>query len=327
MAVYDLLFKFEGLKALCGGGMADEHISSLLFPAHDVTEKRSRLSRIKSGELPLLPEHKARLSEDFNARIAANVLRAGNSMDGGPLRAEDWDRPLHELFGHLAAKLEEPAPAALDRAHAGILEALLAFGQRRERDDALLAERYDSATAERTRMPESAEPVDPLELPLVYLRAGDPMALALQREVTSKPARCWLFYVRNPDRRQASSIMERVWDQSLSQLVFWHKGGPFDLPAHFVGDLPGFPTATRKLTGTITAFLLVEPLNSFAVADFLAEPNPGWDRVSPPSFEGVAHMVTCSMRLFQVGNTRKHSKGDLSYEPPKLYVRPYQVIS
>ena len=43
MAVYDLMLKLEGLKALCGGGITDDEISFNLFPAHGTADQRSNL--------------------------------------------------------------------------------------------------------------------------------------------------------------------------------------------------------------------------------------------------------------------------------------------
>jgi hypothetical protein len=326
MLIYDLLLKLEGLKALCGGGMIDDHISTVLFPTHDTSEKRSRLSRIKSAELPLLLEHQILLTEEFNARITRYV-RPASGATSGPLRPEDWARPTHEFFGVIAAHLGDDSPANLDRVHAGILEAILNFAKNREADDALLVDRHFDTESERFRIPESAEPVDPFDLPPARLSPREPMTARLHREVSRTAMRAWLFYVRNPDVRAPVESPGRVWDQQLSELVFWHQGGHFELPGRFIGDLPGFPTPTRNLCGAITAFLLVEPLDSPAVETLLAKPNPTWDRNSAPSFEGFAHMITCWMRLFQTGNTKKQEKGDLPYGPPKLFVRRYQVAN
>jgi hypothetical protein len=326
---YDLMLKFEGLKALCGGGMSDEHISSLLFPTHADQERRSRLSRIKSGDLPLLGEHKDLLTQDFNLRINKYLRGVNSPSTQGVLRSEDWDRPVRDLFADLASHQAGLPADALDRAHAGLLGALSVIDEYRERNDALLVERHFGQEAERTRMPESAEPVDPLDLPLVHLRVGQRMTIVLRGEVTTTPVRAWLFYLRNPDQRVGVGLADRLWDQKANEMVFWHAGSPFELPARYVGDFPGFPANVRNLTGEITVFLLLEPMHSKAVADLLGKPDEGWTPDRPPSFEGLAHLVTCRMRLFQRGNTKKlgSKPGDLSYGPPKLFVRKYRVAT
>lgn len=327
MTIYDFMLKLEGMKALCGDGLTDDIISGNLFPVHERTEQRSGLSRLKSGEHALSDQHKHILTEDFNGRISKNVLAKGNTEipSTGLLRAEDWERPLPEFFGHLARTLEAAAPTALARAHAEILAGLHSIGDYRERDHAMLIDRYDPADAERYRFPEAAERVDPLELPPGRLTAGEPMVAALVHEVNDEPSRGWLFFIRNPDERQGLSQSHYVWDQDLNQMVFWHAGGPFEIPARHVGALPGYPARTTSLTGAVTAFLLVEPLNSTAISGLLRKPDPAWDGVSAPSFESVAHLVTCSMRLFQRGNAKRFEKGGVDYRPPKLFMRRYKI--
>lgn len=327
MPVHDLMPKLEGMKALCGDGVTDDTISRNLFPAHEVSEQRSSLSRLKSGEHDLTERHKSVLTEDFNARINKNVLARSNAAAeaSGLLRAEDWDRPLPEFFGQLARTLDPLAPSALARAHAGILAALHGLQEYREHDHALLVAGYDPAEAEGFRFPETAERIDPLELPPGRLVAGEPMTASLVHEVNDEPARGWLFFIRNPDDRQGLSQSHYVWDQDLSQLVFWHRGGPFEIPAHHVGALPGFPAKTASLTGEVTAFLLVEPWQSPAVANLLRTPYPAWDGMSAPPFESIAHLVTCAMRLFQRGNARSFRRGQLDYPPAKLFMRRYKI--
>ena len=327
MAVYDLMLKLEGLKALCGGGITDDEISFNLFPSHETADQRSNLSRLKSGIHTLTTEHTSILTEDFNARIRASLLAGRNAPENPTalLRAEDWERPLPEFFGHLAHTLDPLAPNALARAHAGVLAALHGLQKYRERDHALLVARYDPSDADGFRFPETAERVDPLELPPGRLAAGKPMTAALVHTVNDEPARGWLFFIRNPDERQGLSQSHYVWDQDVNQLVFWHQGGPFELSAGYVGVLPGFPTTATRLTGEVTAYLLVEPHNSPAVANLLRVPDPTWDGVSAPPFESVAYLFTCAKRLFQRGNALRHDRGQLPYLPPKLFVRRYKI--
>lgn len=329
MAVYDLLLKLEGMKALCGDGITDDTISRNLFPTHEIGEQRSSLSRLKSGELDLTERHRSMLTEDFNARINKSVLPHGNTPVpiAALLRAQDWERPLPEFFGHLALALDQAAPSALARAHAAILSALQGLQDYRERDHALLLASYDPADAEAFRFPDSAKPIDPLELPPSRVVAGKPMIASLVHEVSNEPSRGWLFFVRNPDERQGISQSHYVWDQDLSQMLFWQEGGPFEIPAGHFGALPGYPTTATRLTGEVTAFLLVEPMNSPAVANLLRAPQPDWDGVSAPSFEGVAHLITCAMRLFQRGNSRSFRTGKLDFQPPRLFMRRYKIAA
>jgi hypothetical protein len=326
MAVYDLMLKLEGLKALCGDGVTDDHLNYALFYPKELQDRRSSLSRLKSGKLDFTERLKSILTEEFNVRIVNNVLGGNAKPDGsGLLRNEDWERPLPEFFGYLAKVLDARAPTALSRAHSGIIAALHRLEEYRERDHALLVASYDVTEAERFRFPDSAPPVDPADLPLARIRVGRPMTAALVRVVNDEPARCWLFYVRNPDERQGLSQSHYVWDQDLSQMVYWHPDGPFEIPTGFIGALPGFPTVATRKTGMVTAFLLVEPLASHAVTDLLRAPTPAWDGKSPPSFEGFANLVTAGKRLFQRGNVSKLAKGTLSFQPPKLFVRRYKI--
>jgi len=329
MPIYDLMLKLEGMKALFGDGITDDTIGRNLFPTHEVSEQRSSLSRLKSGELELTERHRSMLTEDFNARINKSVLPPGNTpaANAALLRAEDWERPLPEFFGHLALALDPTAPSALARAHAAILAALQGLQDYRERDHALLLASYDPSDAEAFRFPDNAKPIDPLELPLSRVVAGQPMIASLVHEVNDEPSRGWLFFVRNPDQREGISQSHYVWDQDLSQMLFWQEGGPFEIPARHFGALPGYPTQATRLTGEVTAFLLIEPLNSTAVTNLLRIPQPSWDGVSAPSFESVAHLVTCGMRLFQRGNARNFQRGQLAYHPPKLFIRRYKIAA
>lgn len=327
MAVYDLMLKLEGMKALCGDGVSDDSLNLILFPTKALEERRSALSRLKAGKLVFTEQLKSILTEDFNERIAKNVLRNPSPLgDGvGLLRNEDWERPIHEVFAHLGRGLAADAPAALGRAHAAIADALHGLREHRQQDYALLVADYDPADADLSRFPVSAAPVDPLELPPVRLRAGQPMIAALVRAVTDRPMRGWLFYIRNPDTRQGSAQSRYIWDQDLAQMVYWHEGGSFEIAPAYTGPLPGFPAVTTHLLGEVTAYLLVEPPESSAVTELLRTPDPAWDGVSTPSFEGFANLVTGRRRLFQQGNVHRQNDGRLNYPPPKLYVRRYRV--
>lgn len=343
MPVYDLMLKLEGLKALCGDGVTDNDLSMVLFPykweeehrrsagkpGAPIPEKksapaqRSDLSRLKAGKLAFTERLKSVLTEEFNARIKRNVLPPQNDPDLriDLIRNEDWERPIHELFGHLAKGLGQTAPSALARAHAGIKAALHGLAEYRERDHALLIADYDPSDAERYRFPDTARPLDPIDqLPSVPLRAGQPMIATLVREVSEQRARGWLFYIRDPDIREGLTQSYYIWDQALHDMVYWHPGGAFEIGSRFIGPLPGFPTTTAKKPGEVTAYLIVEPLESSAVADFLREGAPAWDQRTPPSFEGFANLVTAKMRLFQRGNV-----GTMNYPPPKLYMRRYRI--
>lgn len=326
---FDLMLKFEGLKALCGGGMGDEHISSLLFPTHENQERRSRMSRLKSSENPLSIEHKILLTEDFNARINRVLRNANSPTVQGVLRPEDWDRPVRDLFAYLASASAALPLDALDRAHAGLLSGLSGIDEYRERNDALLVERHFGVESERTRVPESAQPIDPFELPLVRLKVGQEMTVVLRSQVNDAPVRAWLYYLRNPDERAGVGLVDRLWDQQASQIVLWHPDSPFELPERYVGDLPSFPAKVSKLTGEITAFLLLEPMNSDAVANRLRMVDQDWTPGRVPSFDALAHLVTTRDRLFQRGNTKKlgNKPRDLAYGPPKLFVRKYRVAA
>lgn len=312
---YDLLFKFEGIKALCEGDVTDDLLNLILFPNKEIEDRRSSLSKLKSAELRLTLEHKNALVEHFNDHINRYLLRRNEpNPAGGILRADDWDLPLPEFFGRLAQHLDGKAPAALDRAHEGVKEAFARLTKYRQKDHALLIQHHDAAKAEQYRIPVSAAAMDPILLPAVPLKHAHQMTALLTRPVTAAPAKGWLFYVRDPDQRRDYSLGERIWDQSLDKLVFWHAANPFEIPAGYVGPLPGFPEEIADLPGQVTGYLVIEASNGRAVADLLRKPAPDWDGVSAPPFESFAHLVTCAKRLFdKAGNS------------PRLYMRTYSI--
>lgn len=323
MRVYDLLPKLEGLKALCGGGLKDDTLAQLLFPMLDPAEQRSGFSRLKGAESDLSQEKRDLLTEFFNDWINTNVLKTNGLRKGtGLLRSGDWERPVPAFFGHLAASLEPLVPNAVARTHAGIIKCLHGLEEYAEYDHALLIATYDPADTQRYRFPDSARPADPRELPPTRVTAGKPMVAALTRQVTDEPSRGWLFFVRDPDERQGLSQSYYVWDQDLSQMIYWQANSPFDIPASHIGPLPGYPTAATRLTGKVTAFLLVEPLNSPAIGDLLGSPE---NRARPPTFENTVHLITRAQRLFQIGNSASYRRGKLTYQPPKLYMRRYKI--
>lgn len=352
MPVYDLMLKLEGMKALCGDGVTDNELSMILFPekweleppanwaemtaeqkakleSKAAQNQRSDLSRLKAGRLVFSERLKAILTEDFNARIARNVLRVPNApSDGtGIIRSEDWERPMHEFFGHLERGLGTQAAPALARAHAAIAAAIHGLQDYRQKHHALLIAAYDPTDAEQYRFPETAPPVDPLDLPPTRITARDPMIATLVDIVSDTPARGWLFYIRNPDTRMGIAQSQYIWDQSLSQMVYWHPDGPFDLPANYIGPLPGFPTKATSLEGEVTAYLLVESLESDAIAGLLRAPDPSWKANAAPSFDGFANLVTAKQRLFQKGNVLKEGDDRVKSPPPKLFIRRYRLNS
>lgn len=329
MPVYDLMLKLEGMKALCGDGVTDDHLNYALFYPKDLEDRRSDLSRLKAGKIEFTERLKSALTEEFNARIARNLLPRNSDAepDGtGLIRNEDWEKPIHELFQHLAKGLNEQAPAALARAHSAIAAAIHTMQQHREHDHALLVADYDPSSADLYRIPDNAAPVDPNPQPVVNIRAGDPMIATLTRPVTDRPARGWLFYVRDPDTREGVAQSHYIWDQDLKTMVHWHAGGPFEIAADHVGPLPGFPARTSSHTGKVTAYLLVEPIESTAVADLLRGGDASWNGIDAPSFDGFANLATAHMRLFQKGNTKSFQKGTLPYPPPKLFLRHYRIL-
>lgn len=320
MHVYDLLLKIEGLKGVTNDGLADDFLNSVLFPTFGTQDRRSRFSNLKSGKNPLTLDHANSLTEEFNARISRTLRANGRTPY---LRAEDWYRPLPEFFAQLGTAIGDDA---MLRANAGMMTAIQGFETYRERDHALVVERFNP-TRDLTRFPVSAEPVDPVELPRVRLRPGEEMMMRIAHSVAPTSVRAWLFYVRTPDPRDGDLLPQLLWQQEHSEFVFWHAGGPFELAANFVGPLPGFPAHVADKPGSVTAFLLLEPLNSGAIAELLREPTRRWDGTSAPSFEGAIHLVTCARRLFQRGASLRFDKGDLSYPPPKLLVRRYKIAS
>ena len=69
MAVYDLMFKLEGIKALCGDGLTDDTLNLILFPDLEIEERRRNLSRLKRGTLAFREQLKSILTEEVNAQI------------------------------------------------------------------------------------------------------------------------------------------------------------------------------------------------------------------------------------------------------------------
>jgi len=311
--IYDLSLKLEGVKALIGGEITDDSISTSLFEHlyDDPQERRSHLSRMKSGLAPVRLTHRVALSDDFNGRINRFVRPAGGASR--PIEPEHWLYPVPDFFSTLGAELHD-VPDALHRAHSGLLDAMLSFGRYRETGRALTIKSMVNE-GNSTPIQENA-PLQSIEAPVVQVRAGMPMTIIMDRAACSEPARVWIFEIRNPGCP--------VWGQDLTQMVSWC-GGPTEVPAGFIGDLQGFPSPAPTVVGTTTVFALSESLASTAVADLLARPTPGWDRTSAPSFEGYCHMVTRAMQLFQRGNTKKYVKGELPCPPPKLHMARYQV--
>ena len=317
--IYDLGPKFEGLIAFCRARIDDTNIGTALF-GQFVTDSAAKetLSRVKAGQRPLTVEVCNKLSAFFNEQLARATGSSAPKDARGPLRGEDWNRPLTDFFIDLAKHYAPTFADRLDDAHTAIVQFLNGLDAHRDRQNPLVISSHSGTPKDRTRFPAAAVPVDPLDLPVQNFNRGDKILIEIARPL-ERDSHAWLFFVRNPDVRAfRPDITHWIWDQSVSDLIRWLPS-PVSLSKGFSGTLPGFPCDISPLEGEYTGYLLIEDAGANGVRKVLEEIGQAWNG-ERPTFEATVHMITRARTLFQKGNV-----GKVSYAPPRLLMRRYRI--
>lgn len=317
--IYDLAQKISGLAAFCGTDISDSDIAYVIF-GHEMNEQRSReaYSKLKAAVRVPSTEDRTKLSSHFNGLIANVTRRNDPSSQGGPIRPEDWDRPVTEFFDELERHHVQYGDR-LDRAHSAIVASLTAMDEYRSTSTPLVLTNHVGQSRDMGRFPSMAIGVDTLSLPIIQFRHGERMMIEIARPL-DRAAQAWMFFVRNPDTRKSPhGVTHRIWSQKPENLIRW-SASPFMLKEGFTGALPGFPCSVEPLDGEYTAYLLLEETQALGVRRCL-ETDMGrpWNP-NGPTYEATLHMISRVRTLFQRGNT-----GDISYLPPTLLMRRYRI--
>ena len=321
MKNFDIAIKLNGIAAFCGTQFQDANIGAALLDGSELRDDlATKGSHFKSGRLPLGSQHKIRLANYMNERIAAALRVTRTDERIGPIRAELWDRPIDEFF----QAVEDAFPSEtvrLAHAHWAIADFFNSFGEYCSHETPLALSHY-TPEIERSRFPDAAIPVDPMKLPPVQFRFGESMSV----EIT-KPVQCdsnaWMFFIRNPELGESrEQLTTPYWRQKPSDLVRW-LASPFPLQQGFTGVLrPHFPSPVSRLEGQYTAYLLIEDQAASGVRECLEAPLGGapWE-VDSPCYESTIHLITVRKTLFQHGNVKNKGR----FRPPVLYARRYVV--
>lgn len=317
--IYDLAAKFEGIAAFCHRDITETNIGAALFGDTLETQQfRQRISRLKGGERPLSDDNRIRLSEYFNKLIGQATGRNQPDAGGGPIRPEDWNRPLTEFFSELERHFSSFSDG-LDRSHGAIVAAFTALDEHRNTSMPLALTHDTGKPHDGSRFPAAALPVDSITLPTVQFRHGEQMLIQLTQPI-EQPSKGWMFFVRNPDTRVSpSDIPNRIWNQPVGDLIRWVQS-PFPLETGFFGPLPEFPCPVEALDGEYTAYLLIEQADALGVRRCLESDMGRSLTTSVPTYEATLHMIARARSLFQKGQT-----GEVLYPPPTLLMRRYRV--
>ena len=319
--IYDLAAKFSGLAAFCNVELSDTNVSAALYANNlEIEAARQKMSRVKSGRLNISDDDLLNLSEYFNDLIAKATGSASLDARSGPIRPEDWARPINEFFGELKRHFYSHTEA-LDRAHSAVIAAMTKLDNYRDKATPLALTHDTGQVFDGTRFPVAAVPVDTITLPTPEFRSNERMLIEL-----TEPVECdsngWMFFVRNPDtRRTPNAVQTHVWDQKIGNLIRWLPS-PFPLSKGFFGPIPGFPCEVDPLEGEYTAYLLIENATANSVSSSLAigeQPEP---QTSVPTYEQTMRLIAQARTLLELGNA---SKGNVA--PPRLLMRRYRVIN
>jgi hypothetical protein len=317
--IYDLAQKISGLAAFCATDIMDTDIAYVIF-GHEMEEKRSReaYSKMKAAVRVPSTEDRTKLSAHFNGLIA-NVARRNNQEPArGPIRPEDWDRPITEFFSEIERHCSEFS-SRLDDAHSAIVSAMTAMDEFRNTTIPLALANHVGQSRDIGRFPSTAIAVDTLTLPTIQFRHGERMMIELTRPL-DHAAQAWMFFIRNPDTRKSpSGIANRIWTQKPENLIRW-SASPFMLEKGFTGALPSFPCTVEPLDGEYTAYLLLEEAAALGVRRCVeTDMGKTWNP-SGLTYEATLHMISCVRTLFQRGH-----KAKIDYPPPTLLMRRYRI--
>lgn len=166
---------------------------------------------------------------------------------------------------------------------------------------------------------EALQSVERFSEPRGSVRADPDGFLHIDHPISDDPRRSWIARISSPSTPITSVRQARIWDYPIDSVVTWHPAGPLILPGGFTGCVEGnFPFL--PFAGESHTLLFVEPQESVALYRLLDTPAGRLTRGMGADYESFVHMTSRAGIAFQRGNVKKRTKGEVHFDPCRLFV-------